>query len=72
LETAVEVIAVHADNAVSDAKLSTGDHGVARTTDNPMFDSQRMFEAVSHANQITNRLGVETISINNHLCKSCG
>jgi hypothetical protein len=59
LETAVEVIAVDAGNAASE------DHGMARTTtENPMFDSQGMSEAVSHANQITNRFGVEIISIN--------
>ena len=33
-------------------------------TDNPMFDSEGMSEAVSHANQITSKFGVEIISIN--------
>ena len=38
---------------------------IARTsTENPMFDSDGMSEAVAHANQITCKFGVEILSIN--------
>jgi regulator of protease activity HflC (stomatin/prohibitin superfamily) len=62
METVKEVIAVNTGNAASEAQPSAGD-GVARTTDNPMFDTEEMSKAVAHANQITNRFGVEIISI---------
>lgn len=35
-----------------------------RNTDNPMFDTEGMSEAVAHANQITSKFGVEILSIN--------
>lgn len=36
----------------------------AGTADNPMFDTDGMSEAVSHANAVTRRFGVEILSIN--------
>jgi len=42
----------------------TSDHQHSKRNDNPMFDTQGMSEAVSHANQITRKFGVEIISIN--------
>jgi hypothetical protein len=45
---------------------------VPRTSDNPMFGSQGMSEAVVHANQITNTFDVEIISINITFAKSRG
>jgi hypothetical protein len=56
---AVEVIAVDAGNAASEAQPSAGDHGVASSTDSPMLDSQ----GIPHSNQITNRFGVEIMRI---------
>lgn len=41
-----------------------GSGGNTTTTDNPMFDTDGMSEAVSHANAITRRFGVEILSIN--------
>lgn len=38
-------------------------HGKGNT-DNPRFDSEGMSEAVSHANQITSKFGVEIICFN--------
>jgi len=38
--------------------------GNARSVENPMFDTAGMSEAVAHANQTTNKFGVEITSIN--------
>ena len=57
LDTAVLVN----DNDEDDNEGSTG---VTKSTDNPMFDNDRMSDSVSHANQITSKYGVEIISIN--------
>ena len=60
METAAEVIAIgdHPVEPGEDALQGKGN------TDNPMFDAEGMSEAVSHANQITSKFGVEILSIN--------
>lgn len=58
----VEAVAVTSSTAPG---LGSGGAPEGRScTDNPMFDSLGMSEAVSHANQITFKFGVEVISIN--------
>jgi regulator of protease activity HflC (stomatin/prohibitin superfamily) len=48
---------------IGDTPSTESVHGKGNT-DNPMFDSEGMSEAVSHANQITSKFGVEIICIN--------
>jgi len=54
------------DALASDVAAAGGsDAPMARSsTDNPMFDSEGMSEAVTHANQITCKFGVDIIGIN--------
>jgi regulator of protease activity HflC (stomatin/prohibitin superfamily) len=60
METAAEVIAI-GDNPVEPVEDTQQGKG---NTDNPIFNAEGMSEAVSHANQITSKFGVEILSIN--------
>ena len=58
MERATVLGVVDQDNNVVNANETS------RSADNPMFDNDRMSDSVSHANQITNKYGVEILSIN--------
>jgi len=60
IETAAQVVVTEGDG---DGNHNIGGNG-NNNTDNPMFDTEGMSDAVSHANQITNKFGVEIMSIN--------
>eukprot|EP00978_Attheya_sp_CCMP212_P024630 scaffold77701_cov49-Attheya_sp.AAC.6 len=58
META-KVVAIDGEPQPA-VERGNGTHG----TDNPMFDAEGMSDAVAHANQITNKFGVEIVCIN--------
>jgi regulator of protease activity HflC (stomatin/prohibitin superfamily) len=62
IETAAEVVAVGDSPTEPVEERETGRQ--SNSTDNPIFDSVGMSEAVSHANQLTSNFGVEILSIN--------